>query len=71
MKRARKLATAYIMTIKKEEYKMRMKVKELIKLLQEYNEEDDVKLLCYSMDCATAELLVKPCGDLLMEDSVG
>lgn len=71
MKRARKLATAYIMTIKKEEYKMRMKVKELIKVLQEYNEEDDVELVCYSMDCATAELSVEPCGDLLMEDGVG
>lgn len=71
MKQARKLATAYIMTIKKEEYKMKMKVKELIKLLQEYNEEDDVELVCYSMDCATAELSVEPCGDLLMEDSVG
>lgn len=49
---------------------MIMKVKELIQLLQEYNEEDDVELICYSMDCASAELTVEPCGDLLMEDGV-
>lgn len=71
MKRARKLTIVYIMIVKREGYKMRMKVKELIKVLQEYNEEDDVELLCYSMDCATAELSVEPCGDLLMEDGVG
>lgn len=50
---------------------MKMKVKELIQLLQEYNEEDDVELICYSIDCASAELTVEPCGDLLMEDGVG
>lgn len=50
---------------------MKMKVKELIQLLQEYNEEDDVELICYSMDCASTELTVEPCGDLLMEDGVG
>lgn len=50
---------------------MRMKVKELIKLLQEYDAEDDVELMCYSIDCATAELTIEPCGDLLMEDGVG
>lgn len=50
---------------------MKMKVKELIQLLQEYNEENDVELICYSMDCATAELTIEPCGDLLMEDGVG
>ncbi len=50
---------------------MKIKVKELIQLLQEYNEEDDVELTCYSMDCATAELTVEPRGELLMEDSVG
>lgn len=50
---------------------MRMKVKELIKVLQEYDEEDEVELLCYSMDCAEAELSVEPCGDILMSDSVG
>lgn len=50
---------------------MKMKVKELIQLLQEYTEEDDVELICYSMDCASAELTVEPCGDLLMEDGVG
>lgn len=50
---------------------MKMKVKELIQLLQEYNEEDDVELICYSMDYATSELTVEPCGDLLMEDGVG
>lgn len=71
MKRARKLTIVYIMTVKREGYKMRMKVKELIKVLQEYNEEDDVELLCYSMDYATAELSVEPCGNLLMEDGVG
>lgn len=48
-----------------------MKVRELIKLLQEYDEEDDVELICYSMDSATAELTVEPCGDLLMSDGVG
>ena len=47
-----------------------MKVKELIRLLQGYNEEDNVELLCYSMDCVTVELSVEPCGDLLMEDDV-
>ena len=50
---------------------MKMKVKELIHLLQEYNEEDDVELICYSIDYASAELTVEPCGDLLMEDGVG
>lgn len=51
--------------------KMKMKVKELIRFLQEYDENDDVVLICYSMDCATAELTVEPSGDLLMENSVG
>lgn len=50
---------------------MKMKVKELIQLFQEYNEEEDVELICYSMDCATAELTIESCGDLLMEDGVG
>ena len=70
MRQAKKLTIVYII-IRKGEYKMKMKVKELIKVLQEYNEEDDVELVCYSMDCATAELSVEPCGDLLMEDGVG
>lgn len=42
-----------------------MKIRELIKLLQEYNEDDDVELYCYS---TTAELIVEPCGDLLMAE---
>lgn len=50
---------------------MKIKIKELIKLLQEYDENDDVELICYSIDCATAELTVEPSGDLLMEDGVG
>lgn len=70
MRQAKKLTIVYII-IRREGYKMRMKVRELIKLLQEYNEEDDVELVCYSMDCATAELLVESSGDLLMEDGVG
>lgn len=48
-----------------------MKVKELIKLLQKYGEEDEVELCCYSEDIASAELIVEPCGDILMSDSVG
>lgn len=47
---------------------MKMKVKELIKLLQKYDEEDDVELYCYSVDCANAELIVEPSGDLLMDE---
>lgn len=43
---------------------MKMKVKELIRLLQKY----DVELYCYSMDCANVELIVEPSGDLLMDE---
>lgn len=49
---------------------MRMKVKELIKLLQEYNEEDEVELYCYSKDIATAELIIEPYGDIIMNDTI-
>lgn len=45
-----------------------MKVKELIHLLQEYDEEDDVELYCYSKDITSAELIVEPCGDILMNN---
>lgn len=47
-----------------------MKVKELIHLLQEYDEEDDVELYCYSKDITSAELIVEPCGDILMNDTI-
>lgn len=47
-----------------------MKVKELIKLLQEYNEEDEVELYCYSKDIATAELIIEPHGDIIMNDTI-
>lgn len=43
---------------------MKMKIKELIKLLQKY----DVEFYCYSVDCANAELIVEPSGDLLMDE---
>ena len=49
---------------------MKIKVKELIELLQEYDENDDVELYCYSEDIASAELIVEPCGDILMNDTI-
>lgn len=48
-----------------------MKVRELIKVLQEYDEEDDVELYCYSKGYANAQLIVEPCGDLLLADGIG
>ena len=44
-----------------------MKVRELIKVLQEY----DVELYCYSKGYANAQLIVEPCGDLLLADGIG
>lgn len=49
---------------------MKMKVKKLIKIPQEYDEEDDVELYCYSKDIASAELIVEPCGNILMNDTI-
>ena len=48
----------------------RMTVGALRQMLDEFN-KDDVELICYSMDCTSAELTVEPYGDLLMEDGVG
>mgnify|MGYP006935832154 CR=1 FL=1 len=47
-----------------------MKIKELIKLLQEYDEEDEVELYCYyGKDIINADLIIEPCGDILMNDT--
>lgn len=48
-----------------------MKIKELIKLLQKYDEENDVELYCcYDKDIISADLIIEPCGDILINDTI-